>query len=61
MVEVGATAERIGISGSQLRVSDPQGNELHSRSDNLPNHAAAFEALFDWLRAQQLDEGLLGS
>jgi len=58
-VEVRAAAERIGISGSSLRVSDPHGAELLARSDDLPNHAVALDALFDWLRAQQLDDGLL--
>jgi acetate kinase len=58
-VEVRAAAERIGIPDSRLRVWDPQGAELHARSDNLPNHASALEALFEWLRAQHLDEGLL--
>jgi acetate kinase len=59
VVEALVAAERIGISGSELRVFDPRGAELHALSSNLPDHASALEALFDWLRAQHLDEGLL--
>jgi acetate kinase len=59
VAEVRAAAERIGMSDSQLRVSDPCGAELHAHSGNLPNHASALEALFNWLRSQHLDEGLL--
>jgi acetate kinase len=58
-VEVRASAERIGIPDSRLRVSDSGGAERHARSGNLPDHASALEAVFDWLRAQHLDEGLL--
>jgi acetate kinase len=57
-VEVRASAERIGISNSSLRVTDAQGSELCRRSDALPDHAAALEMLLTWLRAQRLDEGL---
>jgi propionate kinase len=58
-VEVRAAAERIGISDSSLRISDAQGVELQAHTTNLPNHASALEAVFDWLRAEHLDAGLL--
>jgi acetate kinase len=58
-VEVRAVAERIGLSDSALRMSDPRGVELRALADHLPNHASAFAVLFDWLHAQHLDEGLL--
>ena len=57
-VEVRASAERIGTPPSSLRIADAQGTELLSRSDALPDHAAALGALCTWLRAQRLDEGL---
>jgi acetate kinase len=56
-VEVRAAAERIGIPNSCLRVTDAQGTVLLCRSA-LPDHAAALEAVFTWLRIQHLDEGL---
>jgi acetate kinase len=57
-VEVRASAERIGTPAGSLRIADAQGTELLSRTDALPDHAAALEALCTWLRAQRLDEGL---
>jgi acetate kinase len=57
-VEIRAAAERIGIPNSRLRVADAQGATLLERSDALPDHAAALGALFAWLHAQHLDEGL---
>jgi acetate kinase len=57
-VEVRVTAERIGLPTSSLRVGDPQGTVLLARSDALPDHATALEALFAWLRGRGLDEGL---
>jgi acetate kinase len=57
-VEARASAERIGTPPSSLRIVDAQGAELLSRSDALPDHAAALEALCTWLRARCLDEGL---
>jgi acetate kinase len=57
-VEVRAAAERIGMPESSLRVADAQGTDLLHRSDALPDHAAALEVLFAWLRSQRLDEGL---
>jgi acetate kinase len=58
MVEVRAAAERIGIPNSCLRIADAHGAVLLHRADALPDHATALEALFTWLRAQRLDEGL---
>jgi acetate kinase len=57
-VEARATAERIGIPNSSLRVADARGTVLHHRSDALPDHPTALKALFSWLRAERLDEGL---
>src|SRR5262249_33599180 len=57
-VEVRAAAERIGIPDSRLRITDAQGTVLLLRTDALPDHTVALEALFTWLRDQHLDEGL---
>lgn len=58
-VELRVSAERIGMPNSTLRVVDAQRSVLLDRADPLPNHAAALEVLFAWLRAEGLDEGLL--
>lgn len=57
-VEVRAAAERIGISDSCLRILSAEGHLVLERSDDLPDHETALEALFAWLRTQGLDEGL---
>jgi acetate kinase len=57
-VEVRATAERIGIPRSCLRVSNAQGTMLVDRSEALPDHNIALETLFAWLQTEGLDEGL---
>jgi acetate kinase len=57
-LEVRASAERIGIPNSRLRVADARGTTLLERSDALPDHAAALDGLFAWLEAERLDEGL---
>ena len=41
--------ERIGQSGSRLRISNDQGVTLFERNEDLASHAAALHALFDWL------------
>src|SRR4051794_8283805 len=57
-LEVRAAADRIGIPHSSFKVADARGAGLLERSDPLPDHAAALDALFAWLHAQHLDEGL---
>jgi acetate kinase len=57
-VEVRAAAERIGTPNSALRIADAQGAVLFSHMEALPDHDAALNVLFTWLRAQRLDEGL---
>ncbi|MFL5759651.1 MAG: acetate/propionate family kinase [Thermomicrobiales bacterium] len=58
IVEVRAAAERIGVHGSSLRIADAHGAVLLLQSDALPDHDAALEALFSWLRTQGLAAGL---
>jgi acetate kinase len=57
-VELRASADRIGLPNSRLRVADAQGELLHQRSDPLPDHPTALAALFTWLRAERLDTEL---
>jgi acetate kinase len=57
-VELRASAERIGLPNSRLRVADTHGGLLHQRADPLTDHPAALEALFTWLRAERLDTEL---
>lgn len=57
-VEVRAAVERIGAANSSLRIADAQGDELLDRSATLRDHAAALHALFSWLTAQGMVEGL---
>jgi len=57
-VELRASVERIGMPNGRLRVADAHGGLLHQRSDPLPDHPAALEALFAWLRAERLDTEL---
>ncbi len=47
---VAARAERIGIPGSRLMVTDASGATLLDRREDVPDHAAALRALFAWLR-----------
>ncbi len=49
-----AQVERIGLSGGQMRVSDGAGAVLLDEPRNAPDHAAALQALFVWLRERQL-------
>ncbi len=53
---VSAEADRIGHPGSRLRIADGRGAMLFERQAELPDHEAALEATFDWLRKQGLHE-----
>lgn len=49
--EIAMGAERIGASGSRLTITDDRGTTLLDRRDDLPDHVAALNALFAWLRS----------
>ena len=51
-------AERIGQSGSRLRIKDDRGATLVARSEDLTNHADALRVLFDWLGSEGHDQSL---
>jgi acetate kinase len=42
--------ERIGVAGGRFQANDQAGNRLVTRQVDLPDHGAAFQTLFDWLR-----------
>ena len=53
--ELRAEAGRIGGRGGGLRLADARGETLDERQDDLPDHAAALEALMGRLRDRGLD------
>src|SRR5919112_1655880 len=53
--ELRAEASRIGSQGGGLRLADARGETLDKRQDNLPDHAAALDALMSRLRDRGLD------
>jgi acetate kinase len=54
------TVERIGAARSPLRISDGSGTTRHAADAPLPDHAAAAEAWFDWLRQAGYAQTLVG-
>ncbi len=50
-----AEAERIGLTGSRLRVTDSAGQVLFDDRTELPDHGAAMRVLLAWLRERGLD------
>ena len=53
-----AEAERIGQQGSRLHIDGTHGAKPLDRTTDLPDHASALRALFDWLAEQGLDRSL---
>jgi acetate kinase len=53
--ELRAEASRIGGRDGSLRIADARGDTLEERRDDLPDHAAALDALMSWLRDRGLD------
>ncbi len=53
--ELRAEASRIGSRGGSLRLADARGETLEERRDDLPDHAAALDALLSQLRDRGLD------
>ncbi len=56
-LELRASAERIGLADSRLRLTDANGAALLERSD-LADHASALQALFTYLQGHGLDHDL---
>src|SRR5215212_10349418 len=53
--ELRAQASRIGGRGGGLRLADARGETLDERQDDLPDHAAALDALLSRLRDRGLE------
>jgi acetate kinase len=53
--ELRAEASRIGGRGGGMRLADDRGETLDERRDDLPDHAAALDALMSRLRDRGLD------
>jgi acetate kinase len=53
--ELRAEASRIGGPGGSLRLADARGETLDEHQDDLPDHAAALDALLSRLRDRGLD------
>jgi acetate kinase len=53
--ELRAEASRIGGQGGGMRLADDRGETLDERRDDLPDHAAALDALMSRLRDRGLD------
>src|SRR5688500_5730194 len=53
--ELRAEASRLGGRGGGLRLADARGETLDERRDDLPDHAAALDALMNRLRDRGLD------
>src|SRR5918994_239758 len=53
--ELRAEASRIGDKGGGMRLVDDHGETLDERRDDLPDHAAALDALMSRLRDRGLD------
>jgi acetate kinase len=54
--ELRAEASRIGGRGGGLRLADARGETIDERQDDLPDHAAALDALLSRLRDRGLDQ-----
>jgi acetate kinase len=57
-LDLAVRVERIALPGSRLRISDARGTTLVDQRADLPNHDAAVQTLFEWLREQGLDKDL---
>src|SRR5215213_8691359 len=59
--ELRAEASRIGSRGGGMRLADDRGETLDERRDDLPDHAAALDALLSRLRDRGLDRDNLAA
>ncbi len=50
-----ARAERIGIAGARMQLTDARGSTLVDEQRELPDHGVALEAVLAWLRANRRD------
>jgi acetate kinase len=57
-LELSGRMERIGLSGGVFKAKGADGKTLVDRQLDMPDHAAAFKALFDWLQEQAAAKNL---
>ena len=51
---LGGIVDRVGLSGTNLTCSDPDGNLQESRAIDSTDHHSAVASLLDWLETQPL-------
>ncbi len=56
--KLSAEVSRLGVHDSRLQVTDANGATLLDQHNDLPNHQAAFQSLFDWLAQHDAEQGL---
>jgi acetate kinase len=57
-LDLAVLADRIGLPGSQIRITDAQGKTLLDEQRDLKNHESALQTLFDWLQEHAPDKKL---
>jgi acetate kinase len=57
-LDLAVQADRIGLPGSRIRITDAQGKALLDEQRNLKDHETALQALFDWLQEHLPDKEL---
>lgn len=55
-----AQAERIGVMGSQVLITDAHGACLLARQGTLPDHGAGLQVILAWLRDHDYSADLVG-
>jgi acetate kinase len=58
--ELSASLERVGLPGGHMRLTGTDGGSLLDEPRELPDHAAALEALLGWLQEQGYTQELQG-
>jgi acetate kinase len=57
-LRIEAHVERIGLSGSQVRIADEHGAILLDQRCDLPDHTSALQVLLTWLQGHHLSNDL---
>jgi acetate kinase len=52
--------DRVGISGSRMRITDAHGTTSLDQKSDLPDHSAALQAFFTWFEQHDSYQGLDG-
>ncbi len=57
-LRLSAEVSRLGVNGGRMQITDASGATLLDQRNDLPNHQAAFQSLFDWLAQHDAGQGL---